>query len=123
MQRYETCTMTPVNLVKTSQVKVSLRPTVSRSVSLGVKPHLGPKTRFLLLSDSYGFVNMGHPLWREDGNFLCIIYKHSVHTSQEIHYVSATKPNRLMLFRETVAVYCENHMKHTNTLCGQNVEF
>jgi hypothetical protein len=24
-----------------------------------------------------------------------------------------------MLFRETVAVYCENHTEHTNTLCGQ----
>jgi hypothetical protein len=35
----------------------------------------------------------------------------------------ATEPNRLMLFRETVAVYCENHTEHTNTLCGQNVEF
>jgi hypothetical protein len=39
------------------------------------------------------------------------------------HDVSATKPNRLMLFRETVAVYCENHTEHTNALCGQNVEF
>jgi hypothetical protein len=28
-----------------------------------------------------------------------------------------------MLFRETVAVYCENHTKHTNTLCKQNAEF
>jgi hypothetical protein len=28
--------------------------------------------------------------------------------------VSITKPNRLMLFRETVAVYCENHMEHIN---------
>jgi hypothetical protein len=28
-----------------------------------------------------------------------------------------------MLYRETVAVYCENHMKHTNTLRGQNAEF
>jgi hypothetical protein len=27
-----------------------------------------------------------------------------------------------MLFRETVAVYCENHMEHTDTLCGQNVD-
>jgi translation initiation factor IF-1 len=27
-----------------------------------------------------------------------------------------------MLFRETVAVYCENHMEYNNTLCGQNVE-
>jgi hypothetical protein len=47
----------------------------------------------------------------------------SVRTSQETHYVSATKPNRLMLFRETIAVYCENHTEHTNTLCGQNAEF
>jgi hypothetical protein len=28
-----------------------------------------------------------------------------------------------MLFGETVAVYCENHTKHTNNLCGQYVEF
>jgi hypothetical protein len=28
-----------------------------------------------------------------------------------------------MLFKETVAVYCENHTEHTNTLCEQNVEF
>jgi hypothetical protein len=27
-----------------------------------------------------------------------------------------------MLFRETVADYCENHTEHTNTLCGQNAE-
>jgi hypothetical protein len=28
-----------------------------------------------------------------------------------------------MLFREELAVYCENHMEHNNTLCGPNVEF
>jgi hypothetical protein len=28
------------------------------------------------------------------------------------HYVSATKPNWLMLFRETVAAYCENRTEH-----------
>jgi translation initiation factor IF-1 len=28
-----------------------------------------------------------------------------------------------MLFRETVAVYCENHTEHTNTLCGQNAVY
>jgi hypothetical protein len=28
-----------------------------------------------------------------------------------------------MLFGETVAVYCENHMEHANTLRGQNAEF
>jgi hypothetical protein len=47
-----------------------------------------------------------------------IAIKNSFLTSQETHYVSATKPNRLMLFRETVAVYCENHTEHTN-----NIEF
>jgi hypothetical protein len=46
----------------------------------------------------------------------------SVRTSQETHYVSATEPNRLMLFGETVAVYCENHTEHINTLCGQNAK-
>jgi hypothetical protein len=50
-------------------------------------------------------------------------YKNSVRTSQETHYASATKPNRLMLFGEIIAVYCENHIEHTNTLCGgQNAE-
>jgi hypothetical protein len=50
-------------------------------------------------------------------------YVNSVRTSQETHYVSTTKPNRLMLFGETVAGYCENHTEHTHTLCGQNAEF
>jgi hypothetical protein len=36
-------------------------------------------------------------------------------TSQETHCVPATKPNRLMLFREIIAVYCENRMEHINT--------
>jgi hypothetical protein len=40
----------------------------------------------------------------------------TVRTSQETHYVSATEPNRLMLFGETVAVYCENHTEHTDTV-------
>jgi cellobiose phosphorylase len=48
--------------------------------------------------------------------------KNSVRTSQETHYVSATKPSRLMLFRKTVAVYCETRTEHTNTL-WQNAEF
>jgi hypothetical protein len=37
------------------------------------------------------------------------MYTDSVRISQESHYVSVTKPNRLMLFKETIAVYCENH--------------
>jgi hypothetical protein len=54
---------------------------------------------------------------------ISIIDINLVRTSQETHYVSATKPNRLMLFRETVAVYCENHTEHTDTLHGKNAEF
>jgi hypothetical protein len=27
-----------------------------------------------------------------------------------------------MLFREDIAVYCDSHAIHTNTLCGQNIE-
>jgi hypothetical protein len=44
------------------------RRSVGQSVLVS-SPHLGLMTRFLLLSDSWGFVDMGHPLWREDGPF------------------------------------------------------
>jgi hypothetical protein len=52
---------------KRKNVKVTLRPTVS----LGVKLHLGPKTRFLSLSDSCDFVDVGRTLWRENGSVIC----------------------------------------------------
>jgi hypothetical protein len=39
-----------------------------------------------------------------------------------LQHVLAAKPNQLMLFRETVIVYCENHT-HKYTLYGQNAEF
>jgi hypothetical protein len=44
------------------------------------------------------------------------VYVATVTTSQGTYYVSATEPNRLMLFGETVAVYCENHTEHTDTV-------
>jgi hypothetical protein len=34
--------------------------------------------------------------------------------------VSITTINWLMMFKEIIAVYCENHTKPKNTLCGQN---
>jgi hypothetical protein len=40
------------------------------------------------------------------------VYRNSVRTSRETQCVSATKPNRLMQFGETVVVYCENHTEH-----------
>jgi uncharacterized membrane protein (DUF373 family) len=37
-------------------------------------------------------------------------------------YVSVVKVSLLMLCREIIAVYSENHMKPINTLCGQNAD-
>jgi hypothetical protein len=42
-----------------SSESVILRLTVSQSVSLGVEPHLGLMTGYLLLFDNYGFVLVG----------------------------------------------------------------
>jgi hypothetical protein len=44
-----------------SQVKVTLRLTISQSLSHGVEPHLGLMTRYLLLFDNYGLVFCGAP--------------------------------------------------------------
>jgi hypothetical protein len=40
------------------------------TVSLGVKPHLGSNTRFLLVSDSCGFADVMRPLWQEDSSVI-----------------------------------------------------
>jgi hypothetical protein len=53
------------------RVKVTLRLTVSQSISLGVESHLGLMNRYLLLFDSYGLGFVGRPLWREDGSVFC----------------------------------------------------
>jgi hypothetical protein len=50
------------------RVKAMLRWTTSRPVCLGLKPRRVLKTRFLLLSGSCRFVDVEHPLWREDGS-------------------------------------------------------
>jgi hypothetical protein len=45
-----------------------------------------------------------------------------IRSSHGTHYFSTTKTRRLILFREQIAVYLENHTKHTDTLCRQNAE-
>ena len=42
--------------------------------------------------------------------------------SQNIHCFSIKKTNCLM-FSEMITVCSENHTKHINTLCGQDVAF
>ena len=39
------------------------------------------------------------------------------------HFVSVIQTSQLMEHREIIAVFSQNHTKHINTLCGQNVEF
>jgi hypothetical protein len=41
---------------------------------------------------------------------LSILYNNSVRTSEETHYISATKSNQLMLFREKISIYFENQI-------------
>jgi hypothetical protein len=69
-----------------------------------------------LLWEPYGIHR--YTVWAE-----CRVLVYSVRTSQETNYVSATKPNPLMLFRKTVAFYCKNHTEHKNTFCGNNPGF
>jgi hypothetical protein len=51
------------------------------------------------------------------------IFKSSFYTSRDIGYDPAMKINWFVLCRETINLCCENHTKHTNTLCGENAEF
>jgi hypothetical protein len=45
-----------------------------------------------------------------------IIYRHSVRTAQETIYIPPTEIDRVILFTKTIAGYCENHTKDTNTV-------
>jgi hypothetical protein len=50
------------------------------------------------------------------------VFKHSVFTSKKTKPITITKISWLMLFKEIIAVYSENHMEPINTLCGQIAE-
>jgi hypothetical protein len=51
------------------------------------------------------------------------VYLYFYLASQETHYVSATKPNRLMLFRGKKSLFVRTIRNTQNTLCAQNAEF
>jgi hypothetical protein len=46
-----------------------------------------------------------------------MIFKNSVRTAKKTQVFTITKTNLLMLFKEIIAVYSENHTKHINTKC------
>jgi len=52
---------------------------------------------------------------------VCITYQPPlvVPASHSAHDISITVISLLLLFREVISVYSENHTKHTNTLCGK----
>jgi hypothetical protein len=54
------------------------------------------------------------PLLR-DGVLRAIIFKNLARTSKRTPDFTITKINWLMLFKEVIAVYTENHMKSTHT--------
>jgi hypothetical protein len=44
-----------------------------------------------------------------------MLFKNSVHTSKRTPHFTSTKINWVMLFKEVIAVYSENHAKPINT--------
>jgi hypothetical protein len=68
---FSACYSLSSSLIRLKKVKVTLRLTVIQSVSLGVEPHLGLMTRYLLLFDSYGLVLWAASLTRKQVCF-CI---------------------------------------------------
>jgi hypothetical protein len=64
-------------------------------------------------------VNMINPL---KPKLVYIIFNNSVRTIKKTQPITIMRISRLMLFKEVIAVYGENHMKPINTLCGQKAE-
>jgi uncharacterized membrane protein (DUF373 family) len=44
-------------------------------------------------------------------NFFSVIFKHSVSTPQEIQFLHIIKTGKIMLLRQIIVVYSENHAK------------
>jgi hypothetical protein len=51
-----------------------------------------------------------------------ILFKISIRTAQKTYCVSITNTKQLTLFRDIIAVYCDNCTKHINTRDEQNAD-
>jgi hypothetical protein len=54
-------------------------------------------------------------------NFVQVLYKILIPTSQQTQYIFFIKTNRLILFTEMIAVYSKNDTTPINTFCGKNI--
>jgi hypothetical protein len=83
------------------KVKITLRPTAS--LVLVSSTFWGPRPHFLLLWDSYDFISVGRPLWRQDGSVVC--------RSHLRHYMSSVLTLvGILRSRESVLFHiCEGH--------------
>jgi hypothetical protein len=92
--------------------------------------HFGSRTQPLFViwkNSSVGFNRTLCQIYSGRACFKTLIsskrYTNPTFISQKTHYVSTTETNRLIMFRETVAVYCENHTEHTNDCAGRMQSF
>jgi hypothetical protein len=83
------------------RVRVTLRPTVSRSVSLGVEPHLGLMTRSSSTVWQLGYFEVGRPLWRGAGSVICrsLCLSPSTVDRQQMKYI------QLLLVKYNLCIY------------------
>jgi hypothetical protein len=60
-------------------------------------------------------VEQGEKLSKGNTKLIFIIFKYSVRTAKKTQLVSMITINWLTLFREIIAVYCENNMKRRHS--------
>jgi hypothetical protein len=54
---------------------------------------------------------------------LYLSYLKTQYVPRSKHFASVIKTDKLMWYREIIAVFSQIHTKHINIVCGQNVEF
>jgi hypothetical protein len=84
-------------------------PSAERNIVMKLTRSVVTENHPLLAPNVHGWVTL------DEKYFVTTEHRYSPYHTKT-HYVSTTKPNRLMLFEETVAVYCVTRTYHSN-LC------